>query len=105
MGPRAYGPQWLWSTGLVAPWHVGSSWTSDPTEPLHWLADSQHLDHQGSPKQALKPFYLFIYLLLAVLALCCYTGFSLVAVSRGYSLVMVCGLPPGVFSLVAEYSL
>ena len=27
----------------------------------------------------------FIYLLLVVLGLCCFTGFSLVAVSRGYS--------------------
>ena len=23
--------QWLWRTGLVAPWHVGSSWTRDRT--------------------------------------------------------------------------
>ena len=101
MGPRVYGPQWLWSTGLVAPWHVGIPGPVIQLSPLHWLADSQPLDHQGSPKQALKQF-LFIYLLLAVLALCCYIGFSLVVVSGGYSLVTVCGLPTGVVSLVAE---
>ena len=36
--------------------------------------------------------FLFIYLFLAVLSLCCFTGFSLVVVSEGCSLVIVCGL-------------
>ena len=27
-------------TGLVAPWHVGSSWIRDQTHPLHWRTDS-----------------------------------------------------------------
>ena len=40
---------------------------------------------------------IFIYLLLAALGLCCYTGFPLVAANRGYSLVACAG-----FSLVAE---
>ena len=36
--------------GLVVPWHVESSWTRDRTYvPLHWQADSQPLDQQGSP--------------------------------------------------------
>ena len=29
-GSRAQAP-WLWCMGLVAPWHVGSSWIRDPT--------------------------------------------------------------------------
>ena len=37
----------------------------------------------------IKKIILFIYLFLAVLGLCCCMGFSLVAVSRGYSLVVV----------------
>ena len=40
-----------------------------------------------------------MYLFLAVLGLRCYTGFSLIAASRGFSLVAVRGL------LVAEASL
>ena len=39
-----------------------------------------------------KYIILFIYLFLAVLGLCCYKGFSLVAASSGYSLVAVHGL-------------
>ena len=39
--------QQLWHTGLVAPRHVGSSQTRNQT--LHWQADSQPLNHQGSP--------------------------------------------------------
>ena len=47
-----------------------------------------------------KFFFLFI---LAVLGLWCYgMGFSLVAVSGGYSLVAVCGLLIAVASLFAE---
>ena len=48
--------------------------------------------------------YNFIYLFLAVLDLHCYAGFSLVSVSRGYSLVE-CGLLSVVSSLVAEHRL
>ena len=44
---------------------------------------------------------LFIYL-LAVLGLCCCTGFSLVAVSEGYSLVVVNRLLVAVASLAVE---
>ena len=102
MGPRAYGPQWLWSTGLVAPWHVGIPGPVIQLSPLHWLADSQPLDHQGSPKQALKQF-LFIFLLLAVLALCCYIGFSLDTESWGYSLVVLHGLLIVTASLVVKH--
>ena len=42
------------------------------------------------------------YLILAVLGLLCCPGFSLVAVSRGYSLDEVCSLLIAVASLVAE---
>ena len=49
------------------------------------------------------PFrFLFIYSFLAVLGLCGCTGFSLVAVSGGYSLVEVRELLIAVASLVAE---
>ena len=45
---------------------------------------------------------LFIYLFIAALGLHCFRGFSLVAESRGYSIVAVCGLLTEVASLVAE---
>ena len=50
-------------------------------------------------------FYLFIYLFLAVLGLCCCIGFSLVAESEDCSLVEVCGLLIVVASLAAEHRL
>ena len=48
---------------------------------------------------------LFIYFILALLGLHCCVSFSLVVVSRGYSLVVVCGLLITMASLVAEYGL
>ena len=45
------------------------------------------------------------YLLLAVLGLHCFEGFSLVVASGGYSLVAVHGLLTVVASLVAEHGL
>ena len=45
---------------------------------------------------------IFTYLFLAMLGLHCCTNFSLVAVSRGYSLVVVHGLLISVASLVVE---
>ena len=53
-GARAPGSQalQLWSTGLVAPWHVGPSQTRDRTcVPLHWQADALSPDHQGSAEK------------------------------------------------------
>ena len=47
----------------------------------------------------------FIYLFLAVLDVRCYTGFSVVVESRGYSLVAVLGLLIVVASLVTEHRL
>ena len=47
----------------------------------------------------------FIYLLLAMLGLCCCTDFSLVAASSGYCLVAVRRLLIAVTSLVAEHGL
>ena len=46
---------------------------------------------------------MFICLFLAVLDLCCYTGFSLVVDSRGYSLVAVHELIIALASLVVSY--
>ena len=48
-------------------------------------------------------FYLVIYLFFAVLGLHYCKGFSLVAVSRGYFLIVVCGLLIVVACLVAEH--
>ena len=50
----------------------------------------------------LKYFFFFFF---AVLGLCCCTGFSLVAVSGGYSLAAVCRLLIVVASLVAKHRL
>ena len=50
-------------------------------------------------------FFSLLLLLLAVLGLCCGTGFSLVAVSGGCSLVAVRGLPSAGASPVEEQSL
>ena len=44
-------------------------------------------------------------LFLAMLDLCCCEGFSLVVVSRGYSLFVVHGLLIAVASLVAEHGI
>ena len=50
-------------------------------------------------------FFLIIIIILAALGLCCCTGFSPVAASRGYSLVAVPGLLIALASLVAEHRL
>ena len=42
---------------------------------------------------------------MAVLGLCCYAGFSLVADSRVYSLAVVCGLLIAAASLFVEHPL
>ena len=42
---------------------------------------------------------------MAVLGVCCFMGFSLVAASRDYSVVVVCRLLLAVASLVAEHRL
>ena len=46
-----------------------------------------------------------MYFFLAVLGLCCCTGFSPAATSRGYSLVAVHGLLTAAASLIAEHGL
>ena len=45
----------------------------------------------------------FISFFVAVLGLCCYTGFSLVVASGGYSLVVACGLLIAVVHLIVEH--
>ena len=52
-----------------------------------------------------KKIVLFIYLFLTVLGLHCCVGFSLVAVSGGYSLVAAHGLLTAVASFVAGHRL
>ena len=59
------------------------------------------------PKYSTKKSYicflkliLYIYLFLTVLGLCCCLGLSLVVVSRGYCLVIACGLLIGVALLL-----
>ena len=47
----------------------------------------------------------FVYLLLAVLGLCCCAGLSLVVASGGYSLAAVCRLLIAVASLLVEHRL
>ena len=49
-------------------------------------------------------FFFNIYL-LAVLGLHCYSGFTLVAETKGYSLVALHGLPIAMASLIAEHGL
>ena len=60
------------------------------------------LQYNLKPKQLLHNF---IYLFMAVLSLCCYVGFALVAASGGYSLAVVCRLLIVVASLVVEHRL
>ena len=50
-------------------------------------------------------FNVFMHLFLVVLGLCFCMGFSLVAMSRGYSLLAVLGFLIAVVSLVAEHKL
>lgn len=45
-------------------------------------------------------FFILFYLFVALLGLCCFMGFSLVAVSRGYSLAVVQGFLIAVASLL-----
>ena len=52
-----------------------------------------------------RSFKNIIYLFLAVLGLCCCTGFSFVVVSRGHSLVAALRLPAVGTSLVVEHRL
>ena len=57
----------------------------------------------SSEKIFLFNFKIFIHLFLAMLGLHCFAGFSLVATSWGYPLVVVCGLLIAVVSLVVEH--
>ena len=63
-------------------------------KPVSPAVEAQSPNHQGIPETLLlkKNFHYFIYLFifLAVLGLCCCTSFSLVVVSGGYSLDVVC---------------
>ena len=65
------------------------------------MTPSLYVRHWSPPSLL---FYLkkkkIIYLFLTVLDLCCYMDFSLVAMSRGYPLVAMCGLLIAMASLV-----
>ena len=52
------------------------------------------------PRGQFCNFVIFIYLVLAVLGLHCYSGFSLVVASGGYSLIVVCRLLTGAFQVL-----
>ena len=70
-------------------------------------ATMRRLFWKSGPKRradVLNNFYLFI-LFLASLGRHCCVGFSLVVVSWGHSLAVVCGLLTAVASLVAEHRL
>ena len=57
------------------------------------------------PSSLLKKENLFTYLFLAALGLRCFLGLSLVAASRGYSIIVVFGLLIAEASLIAEHGL
>ena len=71
--------------------------------PAHHPTSSSFGHKAGSQPSHFLSIILFIYF-LAVLGLCCYVGFSLAAVRRGYSLAAVCGLLIAVASLVQSTS-
>ena len=60
------------------------------------------IDVHTQPLNTSFPNFFLSYLFMAVLGLCCCVGFSLVAVSWVYTLVIVHGLLVAVVSLVAE---
>ena len=62
---------------------------------------SWHNIQQSTVSLSIVRFFFF----LAALGLCCFTGFSIVAASRGYSLVAMCRHLTAVASLVAEHGL
>ena len=49
--------RWLCCTGLVAPWHVGSSQTRDQARPQHWQVDSQPLKAREVRRVNLKSLH------------------------------------------------
>ena len=85
--------------------------------PLHWQADSQPLRHQGSPPKCIfnNPafslssimiiVFLKLFLILAVLGLCCYTWAFSSCGEQGLLFVVVHGLLITVASLVVEHGL
>ena len=54
----ANGHQWLQHMSSVAPWDIGSSWTSVHTHGPWIGRQAQPLDHQGSPHSFTSPFNL-----------------------------------------------
>ena len=100
---------------LISPFYL--SQTSPLRNPFHSqlhlsISLEEPMDKQKLFLDQFNPFdyffkklYTFIYLFLAVLGLLCCVGSSLVAVSRGNSLVEVCGLFIVVASVAAEHGL
>ena len=120
--PRSEQEQGSWNLGVERPqchfhytlWAKASNKTSSTlkgeeinwkyTLPLFYLFKilMVYLNFPTSSVLLFKKKKKFIYLFLAVLGLDCCTDFSLVALSRGYSLVVVCRLLVAVTSLVEQ---
>ena len=76
---------------------------------IPWTEEPGGLQSLGSHIQTCSRTFsflnIYIILFLALLGLCCFEGFSLVVVSRDYSLVAGPGLLIAVASLVGEHGL
>ena len=72
---------------------------------IEMILQGSHIPHIQLPLFLFFKIIIFIWLFLAVLGLCCCTGFPLVAASGGHSLVALCRLLLAVASFVAEHRL
>ena len=68
--------------------------------PLYPCSVCHVLIHSMDVKEIRENYFLYNFMHLAVLGLCCYTGFSLVTASGGSSLVAVLELLTAVASLL-----
>ena len=99
----------LWHTGLVAPWHVGPSRTTDWTRvPCIGRRIFNHCATREVPHISFF-FFLFIYLFIYLFFGVCWVfvsvrGLSLVAASGGHSSLQCAGLTISA-SFVAEHRL
>ena len=95
---------WAWESWITAAWCIALLygirllWFKIPSVSLTVFV----IFH---PSSLLKKENLFTYLFLAALGLRCFLGLSLVAASRGYSIIVVFGLLIAEASLIAEHGL
>ena len=94
--PPLYFPQVSCPRTLLFVDSVQKTFTSSHDSQLDWPCPMEPSYSLFSLKNT------FIYLFLAALGLCCWAGFSLGGLSRGYSLAVVHGLLTAVAALVAE---